>query len=251
MPRYIVTEEPSKDVRRYLRHWTDEGFAQEAIARRHPRLAAERRRAKARTISFTVAQGLEYLDSADGSSMLTRPLPLFYASENFAKAFSVLADAGSFAADFKAHGLTSDQKRRYSIANLRATIAGPGRDVWSRFARLANVNSLAIEFTLDGQSVIGERSWQYAPPSPGYSLLLGDLLRHLPEIADDVRTARWGSLVHRQSVQLQHRGQHPGHPANHKSFVHGGSPARTGLRALIIRREADVLRGYNTWSRRF
>jgi len=59
--------------------------------------------------------------------MLTKPLPLFYAMENLAKAYCVLADATTLAEDFRSHGPKSDQSRRNSIGTLPATVQKAGK----------------------------------------------------------------------------------------------------------------------------
>ena len=77
MPHTVLTESPGKDVCRYLRHWTNPRYVDQALVARHSGLSKEQRRRKSRAAAFAILQGLEFLDGAAAASILTRPLPLF------------------------------------------------------------------------------------------------------------------------------------------------------------------------------
>src|SRR3954447_15732652 len=146
MARTITTENPARDAARYLRHWGIREFVESELANRHTGLDRDSRRRKAEAISAAVLQGLELLETADAATALTRPLPLFYATENFAKAACVFKDVSLNHSDFRAHGLSGDKNKRYSIKNLACRVNQPGRDVWSHA-----VNNLNIEYVLINQ----------------------------------------------------------------------------------------------------
>jgi hypothetical protein len=194
VPRTVITENPTKDAARYLRHWSIPEHAEDHIATVHQGLSAKQRRAKAKQAAFFIAQALEYLDSAQVSSLLTKPLPLFYAAENLAKPVCICKQASITAADFKSHGLKSDQQKRYSVKNLQCSVyASPSKDVWSQLFAGSNADLIAAEVTRNGQAMISDRRTTYATkPLSKKTLLLGDLLRHLPELTDDVVYAGWG-----------------------------------------------------------
>jgi hypothetical protein len=80
MPTTVPTENPGKDVCRYLRHWTNPRLVDEALLAKHTGLSKEQRRRKGRTAALSILQGLEFLEAAAVASSLTRPLPLFYAA---------------------------------------------------------------------------------------------------------------------------------------------------------------------------
>src|SRR5262245_48182146 len=149
MTRFITTENPSRDASRYLRHYAHEDFAHARITDLHPSLAADRRRRKARDAALAIRQGLEYLESATGSTVLTRPLPLFYAAENLMKAVAIVRDAPLDASAFRSHGLSGDKSKRYSIKNLCCTVASPTAGVWPHVLRVLNGDRLRIEMTID------------------------------------------------------------------------------------------------------
>jgi len=140
VPRVITTENPGVEVRRYLRHWSNTDHLEQEIQARHSGTVAEKRRRKARDISATVSQGIELLEAATLASLLTKPLPLFYAAEALAKAMAMIRDPSLEGADFKAHGLRGVKKRRYFIRTLSCEVVGPGSDVWSRLVALSNAD---------------------------------------------------------------------------------------------------------------
>jgi YaaC-like Protein len=191
--RTITTENPGRDVRRYLRHWTNKSFVEERLARRHTGLTADQRRRKSREVAVCVQQGLEYLATSEVGSPITSPLPLFYAAENFAKGTCVFFDPSLHADDFKAHGLKHDSSKRYSIKNLAAEIQKPGRDVWSRYLTHGNTERAAITRTVDGSRQIADLQVTFSPKrlKPGKALQLGQLLRSLPELVEDLIAADW------------------------------------------------------------
>jgi hypothetical protein len=200
--RTIVTENPRGDVRRYLRHWTSRAFVEGKLAEKHPGLPKEQRRRKARDISVCVQQGLEYLHAGDAGSMLTTPLPLFYASENLAKATCVFLDPSLGADSFKSHGLTRDRLKRRTIRTLSAGILKPGSDVWSRYLQLGNTERCAIEVKVNGKTTTRDFVVTFEPGvTSGHKLQLGHLLRLLPDLVEDVRNAGWGSSY---SVHVPH-----------------------------------------------
>jgi 2-keto-4-pentenoate hydratase len=84
--RIITSENPTVDARRYLRHWANEAFVADRLRSKHPALGSDRRRMKSRHIAVFIEQGVEFLESAAASAVLTKPLALFYAAESLAKA---------------------------------------------------------------------------------------------------------------------------------------------------------------------
>src|SRR5687767_12188341 len=104
MARVITTESPSRDARRYLRHWAGRDFADARLKAKHPSLSADRRRTKVRQISVLVEQGIEFLESSEGSALLTKPLTLYYALENLGKAACIYTDAAFDLGSFGHHG---------------------------------------------------------------------------------------------------------------------------------------------------
>lgn len=245
MPVQIVTEHPEKDVRRYLRHWADIAFVEGKVKARHEQLPADRRRAKSRSAAFYFEQGLEYLESAATSSLLTKPLPLFYAAENFAKGVCMVESAQLTTAAFKSHGLKSDQSRRNSTKNLCCEVLPPGQDVWSRLFAVGNADIAQTLTNHDNVGSIIDRRNQYAthPPLPGKVLYLGDLLRHLPELERDVVNAGWG---HPYVVQVHGYGlfTFSGPPVSGQysiTFNHAHNPQ---TKAMILDRESDLLKAY-------
>ena len=149
-PQSITTENPSRDVRRFLQHWSDEDFVGERLSARFSSLPAATRRTKARTVAGTVSQALEYLAAAEGTPLFTKPLPMFYAAENLAKAVAISKTASLMSSDFKTHGIAGDDAKRYSIRNLRCKVGKPGKDTWSHFFRVANADSVVLQRSVDG-----------------------------------------------------------------------------------------------------
>jgi hypothetical protein len=160
----------------------------------HPGVPAEKRRRKTRDLCASVGQGLELIESARASSLLTKPLPAFYATEALAKATCVLLDPNLEGSDFKAHGLSGVKKQRYFVRTLSCKVAGPGSDVWSRLFKLGNAERIQLTGIFDGvaQTYEARAVVQSPPPKTRSELVLGELLRHLPELADDVPFANWG-----------------------------------------------------------
>jgi hypothetical protein len=157
MPKIVTTENPSREAARYLRHYTHAEFVESRIAALHAALTPSQRRKKARDAALSIRQGLEYLESAASSSVLTRPLPLFYAAENFGKALAIVQDASLQSSDFKAHGLSGDKARRNSVRNLICTVRRPGSDVWSRVFAVANGDRVKLDVTHNGDPM--QRDW--------------------------------------------------------------------------------------------
>ena len=199
MPKTVLTENPGKDVCRYLNIGPDTRLVEDALARYHTGVSADRRRRTARSAALSILQGLEFLDSASGSSLLTRPLPLFYAVENIVKGVALVLDPTLDTSDFRAHGLSGDKSKRYSVKNFICRVQKPGSDVWSRAHRLLNADWIKLPIVEDGESVVS--AWRSAVPSKpltGGALRFGDLARQIPELADDVVVAGWGTpfVVH-------------------------------------------------------
>lgn len=226
----IRTENPLVDVSRYLRHWTNPGFVGQELASRHKGMPAEIRRRKAREVAVCVAQGLEYMATSKSATILTRPLSLFYAHENLAKATAVFLDPALRADDFKSHGLRHDSSRRYSIKNLQARITSPSRDVWSRYAAVANKQWAIYKLQQEGRGIQVDLEVSFRPPpGSGTDLKIGELALQIPEVVDDVILAGWGTprVVHvssysivessgppitrRQNLTLRHRHHQPTH----------------------------------------
>jgi YaaC-like Protein len=248
VPRVITTENPGVEVRRYLRHWSNTDHLENEIQSRHPGTAAERRRRKARDVSATVSQGIELLEAASVASLLTKPLPLFYAAEAFAKAMAMINDASLEGGDFKAHGLRGVKKQRYFIRTLSCQVAAAGSDVWSRVATRLNADWTLFASYLDGVGTIADRRDVPggAPPSTGRELALGNLLRHLPELAEDLPAAGCPHpfVVHVRDITVQ---QHTGPPPNASINVTLRHAHNPDTKEMIINHEAatGLLRGYN------
>lgn len=194
MPRVVATEHPAAEVCRYLRHWTDPDFVEGEIHGLHASAPAEKRRRKTRDLCASVGQGLELIESARASSLLTKPLPMFYATEALGKAVCVLLDADIEGSDFKTHGLIGVNKHRYFVRTLSCKVAGPGSDVWSRLFKLANAERIQLNGIFDGVGQTYEHRFGLKSPRPRThsELVLGELLRHLPELTEDVAFAKWG-----------------------------------------------------------
>jgi len=225
--RQVSTENPGRDVRRYLRHWSNRNFVDERLVGRHSSLSTDQRRRKAREVAVCVQQGLDFVETADTSSMVTKPLPLFYAIENFAKGVCVFTDPTLHADNFRAHGLSHDRQTRYSLKNLTATVQRPGSDVWSRFLRRGNVLRTAVQVDLDGTKQTADREITFSPRIPtGKELTLGGLVRALPELVDDLIYAGWDRafVIHVPSYRFE---------------VRSGPPARVS-RQLVLRHRHDA-----------
>lgn len=243
----VITEHPQKDVCRYLRHWANSEFVEGQLEAKHQQqLPADRRRVKSRAAAFFVSQGLEYLESAASSSLLTKPLPLFYAAENLSKAVCLVDNAQITSSDFRAHGLKSDQSRRNSIKNLCCSVLPAGRDVWSRLFAAANADMRKLQSTNDQQSMIYDSRSVYATPapSPGKVLWLGDLLRHIPELERDVANAGWGHpyVVRIHSYSMVSTSGPPASGNYSFTFNHAHNP---GTKKMIVDRESDLLKKYS------
>jgi hypothetical protein len=200
MTRVITTENPTRDACRYLRHYAHEDFMRDRLAAVYPALSADRRKRKARDAALSIRQGLEYLDSAAASTLLTRPLPLFYAAENLVKALVIFMDAPADSSAFRTHGLSGDKAKRYSIKNLSCKVASPTAGVWAQALRVVNGDRIRVDVNLDGRSVTQDM-WHEHPAITlrrGTPIQLGPLLRSLPELTDDVVFADWGHsfMVH-------------------------------------------------------
>jgi YaaC-like Protein len=247
MARVITTENPSLDVRRYLRHWADGGFVADQLKEQHPGMGSDPRRTRGKQVARLVHQGLAFLESAEGSSVLTKPLTVFYGAENLAKAMCICRDPLLGTNDIRYHGLGGDREtKRYSIKNLSCRVYAPRKDVWSNFFKRFNgdryrvtIQQAAMTATYDSQEVYATK-----PLAAKAEIQLGDLLRHLPELRDDVRLAGWG---HSHTVR-----------ASDLRLVVDEGPPRTQTvsftlrhdlyppaKEMIIDRESDLLKKYD------
>lgn len=211
MARTVTTENPSLDVRRFLKHWADKSFVEDRLREQHSGLSTDRRRTKSRQISRLVLQGLEFLNSADSATVLTRPLTLFYGAENLARAACICRDANLTADGLRAHGLSGERDiKRNSIRNLACKVQNPGKDVWSHVDGLLSCDRYRLRrAVVGGSNELLERynPYENQPLRPPKELSLGELLRHLPEIADDVELAGWGVsyMVRADSIFIQEK----------------------------------------------
>lgn len=246
MARTITTEHPSRDVRRYLRHWGDPAFVEPALRKAHPALDKSRARTKARHISVLVQQGVEFLDSAETTSIVTKPLALFYATESLIKALCIYRDFALDSSVFRMHGLSGDKVKRYSIKNLECRVQKPSRDVWSNAFRLLNSDLVRLPYVTGGAAVTLDHSFGHKtkPLKPASRLQLGWLLRQLPELADDVEFAGWGHsmVVHLSSFRIMEHTTQVGQPPETSatlSLRHGRNDL---VKAMILRHEGKLLR---------
>ena len=244
-PRNITTENPSRDVRRFLQHWGDETFVAESLVRRFPAVSAATRRQKSRTIASAISQGIGYLDAAQTTPLLTKPLPLFYAAENLAKGVAIALTALLTASDFKSHGISGDDAKRYSVRNLQCKVGAPRNDTWSHFFRASNVDSIVVSRDVDGRGVTSTIRTQYDTkllPS-GTKLVLGELLKHLPELADDISLVGWGHpyVVHLSSYRIQQTTGPPRNTAVWLTLRHGHNQ---DVRRMITSAEGTLLKGF-------
>ena len=109
---------------------------------------------------------------------------------------ALISDPSLQPSDFRAHGLRGDKSKRYSVKNFICTVQPPGSDVWSRAHRLLNSDWVQFNMTRDNDSVTLAWRSEFATASlSGRDLKLGDLIRHLPEMARDVVAAGWAILT--------------------------------------------------------
>lgn len=244
-PQNITTENPSRDVRRFLQHWSDVDFVSERLNVSSPGLPAVTRRAKSRSIAGCIAQGLEYLSAAAATPLLTKPLPLFYAAENLAKATSIARDPALTSSDFKSHGISGDDAKRYSIRNLRCKTSKPGKDTWSHFFRVANTDIVSLTRTIDGVGQVSTLRLQGTAklPKAGRQLVFGDLVKHLPELVDDVPLVGWGHsyVVHLSSYRITYATGPPPATAVWLTLRHGHN---VGAKAMIVSHESHLLKEF-------
>jgi hypothetical protein len=234
MPTTIVTENPGKDVRRYLRHCANPRFVEDSLSARHTGLSKEQRRRKSRAAALSILQGVEFLEAADIASPLTRPLPLFYATENIVKGMALISDASLEASDFRSHGLSGDKAKRNSIKNFRCKVQNPGRDVWSRAYRLLNADWITMPVVEDAQPLTTAwRSASTAPSLAGREIALGDLVRQLPEMTRDVVVTNWGHpyAVHASTFAYRTTSE----PPSHSLRVRLRHAHNTETRAMLVR----------------
>jgi YaaC-like Protein len=245
MARIITTENPSVDVRRFLRHWADKSFVDDRLREQHSGLNTDRRRTKSRQIARLVLQGLEFLNSADSSTVLTKPLTMFYGAENLARAACICRDVNLTADGLRAHGLGGERDiQRNSIRNLACKVQHPGKDVWSHVYRSLSCDRYRLKHHVSGGAAqVMDYHNPYANPSlrPPKELSFGELLRHLPETADDVELAGWGVsyMVRADSMFIR-----TSHGAEEKQVLnfdlrHGRRPK---VIELIDARENSLLR---------
>jgi hypothetical protein len=243
--RTITTENPSRDVRRFLQHWGDPEFVADRLRAQLPTIGAALARSKAKAVASGVSQGLEYLVAGEATPLLTKPLPLFYAAENFAKASVVASDPTLVASDFKSHGISGDDAKRYSVKNLRCRVQKPSKDTWSRAYNSMNADFVVLDRLVDGAGQRGQARNEYPTTQlhPGSVLVLGDLLKRLPELVDDVTLADWGHshVVHVSNYRIV---QTTGSPTTQAwvTLRHGHDQA---VRAMILAKEKTLLRGFS------
>jgi YaaC-like Protein len=243
VPTAVLTENPAKDVCRYLKHWTSARLVEESLSQRHVGLTQDRRRKAARSAALSILQGLEFLEGALAATSLTRPLPLFYAAENIVKGVALISDPSLDLHDFRAHGLRGDKSRRYSVKNLTCHIQRPGSDVWSRAHRLLNADWVKFSITSDGQGLT--RSWRSparAGSRTGAEVSFGELVRQLPELAGDVSTAGWSHpyVVHVPVFEYTVSTTVP--TASLRFLLRHGHNTKT--RAMVVRAERESLTGF-------
>jgi hypothetical protein len=245
MPLWVPTENPDREMRRWLRRWTDQSFVDQQLAVRHPSLSSSQTRKRAREIALHVTQGLEYIDSAEPATVLTRPLPLFYAVENLTKALVMMETGTIGATDFRVHGLTSDKQRRYSIKNLRCKVGSAGRDVWSRVVQATSTELVAVRFVHDGHPVVGDADQSRMPTAggPGRMLQFGELIKRMPELQQDVIAARWG-CPYTVRIEIYSLAINSGPPTSQSVRVRLDYMHDADTKAMIARAERSALKGY-------
>ncbi len=149
--------------------------------------------------------------------------------------------------DFKAHGLWGVKKRRYVVRTLSCKVSGPGSDVWSRLVSLSNADHIMYSGVFDGVSQTLDRRDTHTAPDPATQseLVLGELVRHLPELARHLPAANWGHsyVVHASGVSLRSSTGPPPTAEASLTLRHGHNSA---TRAMIVSHEGGrgVLRQY-------
>jgi hypothetical protein len=247
MARLITTESPTRDATRFLRYWASADYVVPRLRRRHPSLSAERCKAKARQVSVHVSQGLEFLESANGASLLTKPLSLFYAAENLLKAMCMFLVAAVDDRSFRHHGLSGDRTiKRYFVRNLSCRVGADGRNVWWILFRAFNADRIryAMRHPEIGSAMRDELVvHQTSPPAVGTTLKLGTLLRHLPELAEDTEPAGLGHSFSVHAATLTFSAQ-PGPPNLVSGTIRLRHAYRTGVREMVMAAERGLLKGY-------
>jgi hypothetical protein len=182
-------------------------FVESALRERHPGLTSERRRRKAKHIAAWIVQALDFLENARVASTLTKPLPLFYASECLSKAVCLTLDPSFDPTHLKQHGLKGIQKERYFVRTLACEISRPQAGVWGRIFRTCNSEMALIHGVIDGTAQVYESAHVCGttPLRRGKHLELRWLLRHLPEVAEDIQAGGWGHpfVVHVSAFHLR------------------------------------------------
>jgi hypothetical protein len=193
--RIITTESPVDDVGRYIRRWANRAFVEERLAAAHTGVAAEKRRKKAADVSASITQGLELLNLAGAATLLTKPLPLFYAAEAFAKALAIVRLSEVDGDTFAHNGLIGEKHRRYYIRTLTCKVGRHPRGVWPHLAACGNGEWIVFRGVVDGVDAMrtSRQGLPAPPPIRGTQLELRELVRHLPELGEDVGLAGWGS----------------------------------------------------------
>jgi hypothetical protein len=165
---------------------------------------------------------------------------MFYGAENLARAACICRDA-----NLTADGLSGERDiKRNSIRNLACKVQHPGKDVWSHVYRLLSCDRYRLQKNVAGgasQIVEHHNPYQNPPLRPPRELSLGELLRHLPEVSDDVELAGWGVsyMVRADSIFIQEKaGSGEQHVLNF-DLRHRRQPK---VIALIEARENSLLR---------
>ncbi len=245
MARLVTTENPSEDVRRYLRHWAAPDFVRARLLEQDPALGADRRRTKARQVAVLLEQGLEFLESADRASSLTKPLALYYAAENFGKALCICRASSTDMSSFGHHGLSGDRHKRYSVHNLQCRVRNRRDGVWQHVFSSFNSDRLRFSVRADDQGITRDVVLTHSTPplANGATLLLGDLLRHMPELAEDVVLAGWGHpfVVHASVLMFTQRSGPPTVYSGALTVRHGH---RQATRDMVVARERRLLPGW-------
>lgn len=253
MARVITTEHPTRDARRFLRYWTEPAHVEPRVRGLHPQLSARQERTKAREVAVSVAQGLEFIEGSDGASVLTRPLSLFYGTENLAKALCLYLAPGTRTASFGHHGLVGDRNRRYFIRNLTCRTAGSGTNVWSNLVSVFNADRVRLQYRHDQHGSM-LRDWRFehgaAIPKKGTVLKLGDLLRCLPELTEDVGPAGWGTpySVHVVSFRIRSVSGPPEQTSAEMTLRHGHDDR---VRTMIRAHDRSLLKNWKLKEERF
>jgi hypothetical protein len=244
MARVITTENPSTDVRRFLRHWAAPTYTEDRLREQHSGISTDRRRTKARQIAGLVRQGLEFLLAADRSPTITKPLSLFYGAENLAKAACLTRDASLDADSIRSHGLSGEREtKRYSVKNLACRIQQPHRDVWSHVFRSLNCDRHRYSLNVGMRGSLFEYVDQHSTPplKAKTELYFGELLRHLPDLGDDVEMAGWGTtyMVRADEFRLRQETESTEKGTLKFNLRHG---YRDGIKSMINACEGSALR---------